>query len=57
MAIALKWEGFQAHYISGFLFSVEAFINAQGLNAHFGRADHKKHIRGEDIEKRLKERL
>jgi hypothetical protein len=56
MAITLKWEGFQARHISGSPFSVEALINAQGLNAHFGRADHKKRKRGEDIEERPQRR-
>jgi hypothetical protein len=56
IAITLKWEGFQARHISGSLFSVEALINTQGLNAHFGRADHKKRKRGEDIEERRQKR-
>ncbi|OCK74562.1 FabD/lysophospholipase-like protein [Lepidopterella palustris CBS 459.81] len=52
MAITLQREGFPPRHISGSPFSVVALINAQGLNAYFGRADHKKRKRGGDVEER-----
>jgi hypothetical protein len=50
MEISLKWESFEARQISGSPFSVDALINAQGLNLQFGRADHKKRKRGKDVD-------
>ena len=42
ISISLKEEGSREYPISGAPFTVEKLVAAQGLNAHFGTADHKR---------------
>ncbi|KAM7210074.1 patatin-like phospholipase-like protein [Rhypophila decipiens] len=43
--ISLREEGFREYPISGAPFSVDKLVKTQGLNAHFGAADHRKRKR------------
>jgi hypothetical protein len=54
--LSLKQGDSEPCNISGSPYSIERLIIAQGLNAHFGRADHGKRKKSVDTELRKKKR-
>ena len=49
VSISLREGSHQPNNISGSPFSVDSLVGAQGMDAHFGRADHKKRKQPDDF--------